>query len=198
MTGLDKILRHIGEEAELSAQKEIAQANKRADEILAAARREADEKCEEILEQSQNEIKSSLSRSESAANLQEKKMILNTKQEIISEVIQKAKESLTRLPDQEYFERILTMVKKYAMEQKGQILFSAADRNRLPENFGDSLKIALTGKKEAELTVSGLTADIDGGFILDYGDIEVNCSFEALISAARENLQDKVRRVLFQ
>ncbi len=198
MTGLDKIIKHIEEDAALAAQNEIAKANKRAEEILADAKDEADKKCAEILEQSQIEIKAILSRAESAASLQEKKLILNAKQEIISDVIQKAKETLTQLPEQDYFEKVLKMVIKYTLNQRGQIRLSSKDRERLPKDFAGSLETALVGKKNAELTISEATADIEGGFVLDYGDIEVNCSFEALIFAARETLQDKVRGVLFQ
>lgn len=198
MTGLDKIIKHIEDEAALNAGNEIEKANGRAEVILKEATLEAEKKCMEIYEETQNEIKLSLSRAESAANLSEKKLILNAKQEIISDVIKNAQAVLTSLPDKEYIEKILNMIKKYALDQKGSILFSSSDLARLPKDFENSLITVLADKKDARLTVSELTADIDGGFILDYGDIQVNCSFEALISAARETLQDKVRGILFQ
>lgn len=125
MTGLDKIIKHIEDEAVLFARNEIDKATERAEDILKEATLEADKKCAEIYEETQNEIKLSLSRSESAANLSEKKLILNAKQEIIADVIKKAQAALTSLPDEEYFEKILKMINKYALEQKGSVLFSA-------------------------------------------------------------------------
>ena len=38
---------------------------------------------------------------------------------------------------------------------------------------------------------------MDGGFILCYGGIEENCSFDAIFDSAREHLQDAVQRILF-
>ena len=67
------------------------------------------------------------------------------------------------------------------------------------ENFADTLNAALVagGKEGAALTVSSETRDIDGGFVLTYGGIEENCSFDALFDSAHEMLQDKVQEILF-
>ena len=66
----------------------------------------------------------------------------------------------------------------------------------LPKGFEDTLNQALA-EKGGRLTVSGQAAAIDGGFILSYGGIEENCSFEALFDSAKETLQDKVQELLF-
>ena len=82
---------------------------------------------------------------------------------------------------------------------EGKILFSKTDTERLPKDFADTLAAALekSGKEGAKLTVSGETRDIDGGFVLTYGGIEENCSFDALFDSAHEMLQDKVQEILF-
>jgi V/A-type H+-transporting ATPase subunit E len=197
MTGLEKILKHIEEDANTAAEKAITEANNKAAVILAEARTEGGKKCSEILERSKLEVQSCLSRAESAAKLQEKKLILNAKQEIISDVINRAKESLLQLKDAEYFEILIKMVQKHALAQNGLILFSEADINRLPVQFNEALKTALAQKEGAALTAGNETVTICGGFILAYGDVEINCSFDALFAAAKENLQDKVSNFLF-
>ena len=40
-------------------------------------------------------------------------------------------------------------------------------------------------------------AEANGGFVLVYGGIEENCSFEAMFAAQREKLQDQVHAFLF-
>lgn len=197
MTGLEKILKHIEEDAAAAADKVLTEAKGKADEIMAAARAESDKKCADIAERSKLDVQSSLSRAESAANLQEKRLILNAKQEIIGEVINLAKESIIKLPDNQYFDTIVKMVQKYALAQTGQILFSKTDLSRLPEQFEIPLTASLNQKKGAALSISKETVNIDGGFILVYGDIEINCSFDALFAAAKDTLQDKVSEVLF-
>lgn len=198
MTGLEKILKAIEAEASANAEAVIHQAQKQADDVTQAAKIEADKKCAEIAVKSEIDVKAVLSRAESAAQLQEKKKILDAKQQIISSIITNAKNSLAVLPDSEYMEIILRMVKKYAHKKPGIILFTAADRKRLPENMEVLIQTALAEKIGASLTVSEEIATIDGGFILKYGDIEENCSFDALFSAAKEELQDKVNKILFE
>ncbi|MHB8131122.1 MAG: V-type ATP synthase subunit E [Mobilitalea sp.] len=198
MTGLEKILKAIDADAQAGADTIIAQAKQEADEILAAAKIEASKKCMQIAEKSDADVKAVISRAESAAALQEKKIILDTKQQIISNIISDARNSLAKLPDSEYTDIILQMVKKYAHNKPGKLLFSAIDKSRLSADFDSKLRQALSDKPTAALTVSEENATLDGGFLLIYGDIEENCSFDALFSAAKENLQDKVNSLLFE
>lgn len=197
MTGLEKIVKQIEDDATVAANAVIADAKAKAEEILNSAKIEAEKKYTDIIEKSNEDLKSNLNRSESAANLQEKKLILNAKLDIISNIINKAKDTLVNLPDNDYFNVIVNIIKKYALDQNGQIVFSAIDKKRLPGDFEEKVLKALSEKSGANLTVSEKTCNIDGGIILVYGDVEVNCSFEALFSAAKETLQDKVCEVLF-
>ncbi len=198
MTGLDKILKAIEEEAQAKADTIVSEAKKNADEIMLAAEQEAAVKCSLIADKSAADVQAVISRAESAAALLERKMILEAKQQIISNIITKARESLNSLADPEFTEIILSMVKQFAHNRPGKILFSAADKKRLPENFHDRLNAALAGKASAALQAAEDTANIESGFRLEYGDIEENCSFDALFAAAKENLQDKVNSVLFE
>jgi V/A-type H+-transporting ATPase subunit E len=198
MTGLEKILKHIEEDAAATAGSVIREAKDKAEELVASAKEEAQKKCIDIALQSKINVEASLSRAESAALLQEKKLILNTKQQIISDFIASAKESLIKLSDEEYFKVIIKMVQKYALAKPGQILFSDADKGRMPKQFEETLSAALSEKKGAALMVSEETRDLGGGFVLIYGDVEENCSFDALFFAAAESLQDKVCELLFE
>lgn len=198
MTGLDKIVKDIEDEALVKAAKIIDEAKTLADKIMSSAKAEGEQKCAEIEERSKNEVQSFLSRSESSARLQEKKLILNAKQAIISDILEKSKKHLLALPDNEYFENILKMISKYALVQAGSLVFSSSDLKRLPEGFLESVNEALKEKAGATLNILTETRNIDGGFVLIYGDIEINCSFEALFLAAKENLSDKVCAVLFE
>lgn len=198
MTGLEKILKVIEDDAKANSDNIITKAQKEADEIMEAAKLEADKKCSEIALKSEAEEKAILSRTESAAALQEKKKILDAKQQIISNVITNARHSLAELSDSEYMDIILRMVKKFAHNKEGVILFSQKDKHRLPADFGNKVTQALAEKKNASLAISEETVTIDGGFILKYGDVEENCSFSALFSSAKEELSDRVNAILFE
>ena len=197
MTGLEKILNAIEEEAKHAADVVLKQAELEVEQLLAAAKLEADQKSAEIASKSDANIKAVLSRAESAAALQEKKTLLDAKQQMISNIISNARKQLDDLPEQKFTEIILMMVSKYAHNKSGRILFSAADRKRLPSDIENRIKEVLADKAGAALTVSDENMKEYGGFLLVYGDIEENCTFDAMFAAAKEDLQDKIHAFLY-
>ncbi len=198
MTGLEKIIKAIEADARANADKILAEAREEAEKILSLAKEEAERSCAKIAEKPASEAKAILSRAESGARLIKRQMILDAKQKMINEVILKAKEKLTSLLDTDYFEIILQIVKKHAHAQPGIIMFSQTDLDRMPKKFEKSLNAAIKEIQNASLTISEEDARVDGGFILVYGDIEENCSFDALFGNAKEELQDKVNAFLFE
>lgn len=197
MTGLEKILKTIQEEAQASADAIISQAEQEAEQILAAAKKEAEQKAAKIAEKSEADVKDVISRAESAAALLERKLLLDIKQTIINEVIGKARKRLAELPDDEYTDLILSMVKKYSHNKKGRLVFPVSDRKRLTKDFSEKLNAILSQKQGASLDIEEEALPFEGGFLLIYGDIEENCSFDAIFAEQRDTLQDKVNSLLF-
>ncbi len=195
MSGLEKILEHIDTDATKTANELITDAKAEAERILNTAKEDAKRQEKAIDDQGNTAAQTAQKRIESAAEQKEKRMVLEAKQAEIDKVITAALDKVHGLGDKEYFETILKMVAKYAHSDKaGKILFSQKDLSRLPAGFDAEIKKAANG---AALELSNEAANIDGGFVLSYGDIEENCSFEALIEASRENLQDKIGQILF-
>lgn len=193
MTGLEKIVQQIQSEAQQAADNVIAQAKTEATEIVNKAKQEAAAQIASIEGQSKTDEGNILSAGKSAAALQIRRAVLEAKQQIIGELIEKTQKSIYDLPDDKYFALILKMVTKYALPERGEILFNASDLKRLPADFSDNIAKAAP----AGLTISKETRNIDGGFVLIYGGVEENCSFDALFYAAQETLQDKVQKLLF-
>jgi V/A-type H+-transporting ATPase subunit E len=197
MTGLDKILKAIEADARAGADAVIAQAEQEAQELLASAKKEAEAKCKKIAETSVAEVQAVLDRGESAAALQEKKLLLEAKQQIISNIVACARKRLKEYTNPEYTNVILSMIGKYAHNKQGKILFSAADRMRLTDDFEDKLIQALNGKSGASLSISREEPSFEGGFLLVYGDVEENCSFDALFADGKDSLLDRVNSLVF-
>ncbi len=196
MTGLDKILNQIEEEAKSSAGKIIEEANTQAKAVLD----EAENTCRDLEKAAAAKMEAAvedvLKKSRPSADMQRKKEMLAAKQQIISEMIDKAHASLYTLEDAAYFELITRMLDRFVLGGKGEIRFNAKDKKRLPAGFEKVIAQA-AARKGGELTLSAETCQIDGGFLLVYGGIEENCSFAAIFAAERENLQDKVHTLLF-
>lgn len=196
MTGLDKMINQILEEANNSANEKIEAAKAQAQEIIKKAEAEAKALGEEISNKSDADIANYKDRVKSSADLKRRTEILTAKQEMISQTIDKAYETFCSMDDTEYFETLKKMLDKFVQPQEGEIHFSSKDLSKLPSGFeADVEKIAAANG--GKLTVSKEERNIERGFILAYGGIEENCSFKALFDSQRDELQDKVQKILF-
>jgi len=190
MTGLEKILEQIKLEAKEESDKIIAAANEEAAAIIAAG----DDECKALQESIDAKVASikevAKQRGDSTAALTERKLLLKAKQEIIDDVFVKSQEHLNSLPTKDYFEFLAKLLNKYALKEKGEIILSEKDK----KNITDSFKAEI---EKHQLTVAKEAGKFEGGFVLNYQDIEENCSFDAIFSAEKENLCDKIREMLF-
>lgn len=194
MAGLDKILGSIKAESDEAVAQRINDAKKRAEDIKKEAEASVSDECRSIEERGKRGAEDTLSRAESAAALLRRKAILSEKQDIIAEIFDEAEKKLISLPDDQYIDTIMKIAVKNALPEDGTIIFSAADKKRLPASFEKDLNSRL---KAGRLTLSDDTTGTAGGFVLSYGGVEQNCTFRALIDAGRERLTDKVSKVLF-
>ena len=64
---------------------------------------------------------------------------------------------------------------------------------RLPKGFVDTVNKELSSGSIA----LGDEIDITAGFILVYGDIDINCSFDAIAQEKRDELRDALNALLF-
>lgn len=193
MAGIESITSLIKQEATENAEKIISEANKTANEILAEAKKAADEKTKAALATEKAEADAVINKAKSAAELQKRRDLLCAKQEIITEIIEKAKKTLSSLPDKEYFELLIKLVKKYETGQEGVLALGANDLKRVPSDFEESLKKA----SENKLTLSKEPINIKNGFLLLYGGIDINLSFDSLFDENLEELTDKVSAIVF-
>ena len=196
MTGLDKIVSQILDEANNSASAKLEKAQAEVEEIMNAAREEAEKEAEEISQKAKTEMENYAERTKSAADLRRRTAILAAKQEMISLVLDKAYQKFCAMDDETYFATLLEILKKFAMEEDGVIFFSEKDRENLPDAYEEKID-AIAAEKGGTLTVAQESRNIDRGFILAYGGIEENCSFRALFDSRKDDLQDKVQAVLF-
>ena len=196
MSGLDKIKSQILDEANHSAEAKIAEANEKAAQMLSEAKAEAEAESSKISAKSQEAIAVYAERVKSSGEMQRKQAILQAKQEVIADVLQKAYEKVCTQEDSAYFDMIIKMLEKYAQPGDGIISFNAKDLKRMPKGFEAEMEKAAQ-KKGGTLRLSETAKEMDGGFILVYGGVEENCTIRAMFDAKRDYLSDKVHEVLF-
>ena len=193
MSGIDKIIEQIEKNSASACESVISEAQLKADAVIAQAKEQAQRIADEGKDKTAARVADIKKRGDSAAELEEKRIMLSAKQSIISRMLGDGLASAKALPDGEYFELIEKMVSEYSQPEDGVIFFGSKDLGRLPEGFIDRLNSASKGG----LTLSEDAADIEAGFILKYGGIEQNCSFDAVFAGESEYLSDKAGRLLF-
>ena len=196
MAGIDKMTRQILEEAKAAAQAKITEASAKAEEIINEANEEAARISESISRKSETEVANYKERVLSSIDLQKRTKILFAKQELISEILDKSYASLTEMEADKYFDMLLRLLEKYALPQKGEIYFSFTDLKRMPNGYEAKIK-KVSESRGGSLTVSETGRNIENGFVLAYGGIEENCTLRAIFDAKRDELSDKVHRMLF-
>ena len=196
MAGLDKIIGEIHAESDGLIREVLDRAQKEAAQIRSEAEKKAGDSVERIRRESDARLADSKSRAQSAAALTKRQLLLQEKQNLIGEVLEKAKETFLALPEAEYFDPLLALLKKNALSEQGEILLNERDRKRLPADFEKKAEEAAKAKG-GSLRISEKTREIDGGLILVYEGIEQNCSVDALFETNIEMLQDKIQNILF-
>ena len=146
--------------------------------------------------QSEDETKDYAQRIASSSEMQRKQALLQAKQEVIQEVLNKAYQQVLHLEPESYFEMLQKLLETYALPQEGTIYFSAADLARMPQKFEDVIE-QTAQKKGGHLVVSKEPKDMDGGFVLVYGGIEENCTIRAMFHTKQDELSDVVQKILF-
>lgn len=195
MNGLEKIAAQIRQQSQQEADALIAQAQRAADEQVAFAQTAADRAAAQAAAAARNHADAEVARASAAAAADGRRQLLAEKQAQIASVLDEAVRRIAALPDDAYFDRMLRMAARAAQPGDGEMVLSAADLQRLPGGFESRLNAALAGR--GTLHISAQPRDIDGGFVLVYGDIEENGTLAAQLDDRRAELQDMVNRILF-
>lgn len=193
MTGLEKIIAQINIDSENTAQSIIASCKAQCNSLIAEAKSEAQRILEEAEIRARKKAEDIIRNASSSAEQEKRKLILGAKQEIITSMTKASLEYLRNLTEDKYFEIILEMISKYHRPYQGKVSFNSYDMKRLSSDFIKKL----TDVSHGDLTISSTSANIDGGFIISYGDVDVNCSFQSLFNCNVEKISDTLARLLF-
>lgn len=175
--------------AEAKAIEDAAKA--RYESVINEAEQKAEEEFDSIMNAAAREADRRLAMAGSSAGQIMSAEILALKNQAADSVIAKAKEKLLKMDEKDYEAFLISLLKRYSENKDGEIILSLSDDTK-------GLKAL---KKEAGthgLVISKKSADISGGFILKYGNIEQNCSIDAIFKEKKEVLTDYINSNLFK
>ena len=194
MTGLETILNQIAGDAQQEADGLLSEARAKAEGIVEAAKEEASAQAQAVIRGGERKAQDIRDRAASAAQLEKRNRMLVFKQELIREAVDSARSSLEDAPTEEYFGLLLQLVSRFAQEGKGEMRLNSRDLARMPAGFEADVKKAAP---QADLTVSPTACEIDSGFLLIYGGIDINCTFRAIFEDAYDELRGAAGKILF-
>lgn len=189
MSGIDKITARLLEECDAECASIEDAAALSAANTLAAAQTEAKRRIGEAEEKARREAERILAGARSSAELNERRELLKAKVGLIDEALQKAQWYLHSLNTEDYFKVLFSLAARSRQKGVGEMHLNEKDLARMPASFLQQLG--------AGIRISDVPYDIEDGFVLVYGDIEMNCTFSALFSASREELKAKAAEILF-
>lgn len=193
---VEPIVARIIDEATANATQSLEDAKKRADEKHQQQNAQLLAQQQDALEKAQAEAGQQRERMLRMGQLEERKLDLAMKREVIEVAFEKALERMQAMP----VEKAQAFMKKILLGAGGdeQILISPEGEAVFTPAFIAEVNHALTaaGKKGA-LSLSDQRRPMRGGCILTVGGVETNCTYEALLSQARLDLEGGVAQILF-
>jgi V/A-type H+-transporting ATPase subunit E len=131
-------------------------------------------------------------RREIVARLDVNKIQLGAQRKLISDVYDEGLRGLKNLGRDEYVSFCERLLKKSVESGDESVEFSRS------EKYLDAAWLDAFNKANGfRLTLSERRGDFSGGFILNKGRIAVNCTWEMLVRAASERMENEVVRRLF-
>ena len=196
MNGLEKITQRIAAEANAECMSVAAEGNARCAAIKAEFEEKAKAAYEAAVAKGRQEIEAQVQRQERNVRLDTKKELLGLKQDLVNTAFLMAREKLLDMPKEEYV-KFLTGLAVEAAAGEEEVLFSEADAAVGAEVVEKANAALAAAGKKAQLKLAAENRGIAGGLVLRAGDIEINCSIDALLSLKREELAAQVAGILF-
>lgn len=198
MNGIEKITDRIRVEAEAECKAIADEANAKCEEIKASYDQQAQEEYWRIIKKGARDAEMHVEHLGSVAQLEAKKQVLATKQDMVTRAFNRAIELISSLPENQYVPFLARLAAEASVTGDEQIIMAAGDRTHYGKQVCIKANELLSSKgKTASLTLSDQTRDIRGGLILSSGNIEVNCSTDKLVLQHKSNLAAQVAEVLF-
>lgn len=196
MSGIEKITEKILSDAENQREVIINEANTKAKELIERAKAQAKEEYNSTISDANKKAEDADRVSSSSGELTYRRLVLEAKTDILDNILKDTALALNEMPLTDYFEALSKMVISHTHKGKnGLIRLNKTDKNRLPADFLEKINSSLGS--DSLLTIDEATADIDGGFLLIYGNIEENCDFRAVVSSKANKLSDIAADMLF-
>ena len=195
MSNLNNLTSKILKDAEDKKAVILSDAENEKNKILSKKAGEASVEEKTILAKAEREAASRKERIISGAELHARNEKLEAKQKVIKEVFETSVKELSNCSADDLKGFIKEVILNSNIEGTQNLILNEVGKKAINEAFVAEINTALGNK--ANIKLSDETGKFKGGFILEQNGIEINNTFEALVSSLKDDLSLEVARVLF-
>lgn len=195
MASINNLTSKIISDAEEKKASILNEANSQRDKIISKKQAEAEKEEKVILERASRDAATKKERIISGAELTARNEKLAAKQKVISQVFEKSVEALCNISDAELKDFIVNAVVNSEASGNQNLILNERSAKVITSDVVAEINSKLNGKMTVAL--SSVKGDFKGGFILEKDGIEINNTFEALVSSIKDDLGLEVAQVLF-
>lgn len=218
MTGLEKIITRILEEAESEAAKITSAAEDKGKSILKDYADKAEIECQRINSDSVEKCEGIISRAKSSAAIAKRNELLRVQGETVDKAFDMAMKEIINYPREKYCDMLIMLLtdaltsyidtsrKNYELYgesddvEKYEVLLNRKDYDAYSGELIEGLRKRVIGRIDSseldKVVVSNETVNINGGLILRCGNIECNSSLSKLFAANRPLIEGKISKII--
>ena len=198
MNGIEKITGRIEADAQEQAKAIAAEAEARCAEIRADYDKQAQDQYWARVRDGVKACEDRVQRMGRLAEMEARKSVLALKQEMVDAAFAAALDKISTLPPADYVAYLAKLAAQAATTGTETLVFSAKGQAACGQAVVDAANALLAQQgKPGRLTMSQATRDLRAGFVLQQGDIEVNCAVETIAELCRSELAAQGAEVLF-
>lgn len=191
------ILDQIGQDAQLAAQKLLADAEKKAEQLRAASARRIEKTHEQTRAQAQADAAELEQRLMRMAELEDRKALLGKKRAVLDEAFALAADKLRRMPAGELRAFLVQAAAKETAGSESVIVCENGADFAQGDLIGELNQAVRALGKPGNLRMSEQKRSDATGLVLSEGGAETNCTLEAMLAAIRIEMETQVASVLF-
>lgn len=196
MNNIESIVKKIADDAKLSAEQKIAEAQQEAQQIVSDYQAQADKIMQDAQAQAQKQASVIAERVESQSGLIRRNLMLQYKREAIEQAFQKSLEVLCAQDADKQVTLLSDAAVKY-LSADAKVILNEKDKAAFGEKLVNEISRKLqAANKNYSVSLSADAGSMQGGMILAEGSIETNLSYEILVKNIRDELEGEVAKVL--
>lgn len=196
MNNIESIVKKIADDAKLSAEQKIAEAQQEAQQIVSDYQAQADKIMQDAQAQAQKQASVIAERVESQSGLIRRNLMLQYKREAIEQAFQKSLEVLCAQDADKQVTLLSDAAVKY-LSADAKVILNEKDKAAFGEKLVSEISRKLqAANKNHSVSLSADAGSMQGGMILAEGSIETNLSYEILVKNIRDELEGEVAKVL--